>query len=198
MKEIVAGAVVLTALLVPAACSTDTEAAQRAATHVDSVTFREEALARFRAELTPVTALEGGAASREALVRRFVRGLESGDTLQLAALHLTQEEFAYLYFLTTPRSLPPYDLSPGLMWFLMQGHSRKGLYRALAERGGTPLNYVGHRCDGPPSREGENTIWAPCLLLRIQAPGDTVAERLFGAIIERDGQYKFLSFANGL
>lgn len=198
MKQIAAAVLVLALLLVLAACSADTRAAERAATHVDGVILREEALTRFRAGLTPVTTLEGGDDSREALVRRFVRGLERGDTLQLASLLLTLEEFAYLYYPTTPQSLPPYDLSPGLMWFLMQGNSRKGLYRALAERGRQPLGHVGHRCDAPPSREGENTVWAPCVILRLQAPGDTAAERLFGAIIERDGRYKFLSFANGL
>jgi hypothetical protein len=32
----------------------------------------------------------------------------------------------------------------------------------------------------------------------VQAPGDTLEERLFGPIVEREGVFKFLSFANKL
>jgi hypothetical protein len=32
----------------------------------------------------------------------------------------------------------------------------------------------------------------------MQAPGDTVDERLFGPIVERHGRFKFVSFANKL
>jgi hypothetical protein len=33
---------------------------------------------------------------------------------------------------------------------------------------------------------------------RVQAPGDTVRERLFGPILERGGRFKFVSYANRL
>jgi hypothetical protein len=35
-------------------------------------------------------------------------------------------------------------------------------------------------------------------VLRVQAPGDTVEERLFGLILEREGRFKFVSLANQL
>ena len=60
------------------------------------------------------------------------------------------------------------------------------------------MAYVGYRCEGKPSVEGENTVWGPCLVQRIRAPGDTISERLFGPIIERNGVYKFITLANRL
>ena len=131
-------------------------------------------------------------------MQRFVEALEVLDSVTLAGLSLTREEFAYLYYPTNPQSLPPYDLSPSLFWFLLEGNGHKGLRQALEERGGKPLRYVDHVCTGEPSHEGENTVFGPCLIRRVQAPGDTVSERLFGPIIERDGRYKFVSLANKL
>jgi hypothetical protein len=169
----------------------------RTETVIDSVVPREEALRRFREGLPPVDTLAGGAASRDALVEAFVVALERLDTAALRPLVLTVAEFAWLYYPTTPMGLPPYDLSPALMWFQMEGRSRQGIAAALAQRGGRPLAIVGHHCDGP-SEEGDNRIWAPCVIRRLQAPGDTVEERLFGPILERGRRYKFVSFANRL
>jgi hypothetical protein len=84
------------------------------------------------------------------------------------------------------------------MWFMLEGNSSRGLERLLLKRSGGSLRYAGHRCEGGPSRQGTNVVWGPCLLLRRLESGDTVAERLFGQIVERNGKYKFVSYANKL
>jgi len=94
--------------------------------------------------------------------------------------------------------LPPYDLGPGLMWFLLEQNSRKGLVHALQDRGGRPLGYEGYRCDATPSRQGANTVWGPCLVRHRQPGGDVIEERLFALIVERQGRFKFVSLANKL
>jgi hypothetical protein len=159
---------------------------------------REVSLARFREGLTAPGRLKGGATSRDDLVRRSIEALERRDTMALVGMTITRAEFAYLYYPTSPEALPPYDLDPGLSWFMLQENGRKGLLRALADRGGRPLGYLGYRCDGTPSQHGGNAVWGPCLVRRVQAPGDTLEERLFGPIVEREGVFKFLSFANKL
>ena len=164
--------------------------------YVDSVVAWDVALARFREGLTEPTGLSGGAASRDALIRAFVTGLERADTAGLAGLMLDRAEFAYFYYPTVPEAHPPYDLSPSLMWFMIQAASRKGLLRALGDLGGASLGFAGYACEGTVSRQGDNAVWGSCLLHRVQAPGDTVTERLFGPIVERDGRYKFVSLAN--
>jgi hypothetical protein len=185
----------LSALLLPACRETGADA--RTAT-VDSVVPIDTALARFRQGLEAPAGLASGAGSLDELIGTFVKRLEARDTAGLTALALTRAEFAYLYYPTVPEARPPYELSPGLLWFMIEGNSARGLATALAERGGTALGYVGHRCPGRPREDGENTVWPLCIIRRLQAPGDTVEERLFGPILERGGQFKFVTFANKL
>jgi hypothetical protein len=167
-------------------------------TVVDSVVPRTVALARFRLGLAEPRELFRGAPNREALVRAFINALERHDTGALGELIIDRAEFAYLYYPTAPEAHPPYDLSPALHWFLLSEESIKGLGRLLHDRGGRPLGYLNHTCDPRPSRQGENTVWGPCVIRRIEASGDTVTERLFGPVIERGGRHKFLSFGNQL
>jgi hypothetical protein len=103
---------------------------------VDSVVPRESALARFQGSISQVDSLTGGAASRDQLVRRFVTALEKGDTVTLGSLVLSQSEFGWLYYPTNPEGLPPYRLTPQLMWFMLEGHSDKGYLRLLQLRAG--------------------------------------------------------------
>jgi hypothetical protein len=165
--------------------------------YIDSAIPIDEALRRFRADLPKTQALHGGFASREKLVREFVRALEVQDTAALRRMVMNPGEFAWLYYPSSPLSRPPYELSPALMWFQLQGESERGASRLLSERAGQALEYLGHTC-APPRVEGKNRIHSSCELRRVTAAHDTVAERLFGLILERDGRYKFVSYANRL
>lgn len=167
--------------------------------YVDSIFPIEEELRRFRATLTEApVALEGGASSREELVRHFLGALERQDTVAINAMVLSRGEFAYLYYPSTPYVRPPYEMGPSLLWFIGQERGHKGIVRALRRYGGRPLGYLGHRCDPEPRREGENLLWSGCTLQFAQAPGDTGEVRLFGSIVERDARFKFVSYANPL
>jgi hypothetical protein len=183
-----------------AACgpTPETSAAQQTASVVDSAVPRDVALTRFRECCGRVDSLSGGAPSRDALVRRFVHAIETKDTASLRELLLTRSEFAWLHYDTSPQGLPPYNLSPALMWFLLEGNGAKGLGRALDEYGGKPLGYLDYRCDEKTSVEGENTLWGPCAVRRVEPDGDTVQVRLFGLLIERGGRWKFLNYSNKL
>ena len=165
---------------------------------VDSAVPREEALRRFREGLIPTDSLEGGELSREALVRSFVTALEGKDTAEFRRLLLSPREFAFVYYETNPQSLPPYDLSPSLFWFMLEGGTRGGLTKALQSLGGTAMRYLRTRCDGEPSRQGENVVYGPCVVVRRTERGDSLVQRLFGPIIERRGRWKFVSYANKL
>lgn len=165
---------------------------------VDSAIPRDEALRRFREGIPPVDTLTGGETSRDALVRQFVTAVEQADTAALAHLVMTRREFAWIYYPDNPQGLPPYDLSPSLLWFLLDNRGEIGLSHLMQERMGSPLNYVRYQCDSLPSVEGENRVWGPCGLTRRQADGSLVTERLFGPILERRGRFKFVNYANKL
>jgi hypothetical protein len=165
---------------------------------VDSFVPREVALERFQRDSERADSLSGGARSRDALVRAFVRAIETRDTVALRELVITRGEFAHLYYPTSAQGLPPYSLNPDLMWFMLVERSNVGISRALREYGSSPLHYADYRCLGDSTREGENTLWGPCILRRVQVPADTVEQRFFGPVLERGGRYKFLSYANKL
>lgn len=161
----------------------------------------EAELLKFQKASHPVDSLAGAEPSRDALVQRFVAALETRDTATLRRMLVTRDEFAFLYYPTTPQGFPPYRLEAGLMWELLQKGNRGGLTKALRERGGKPLGVSGYECDPYPSEEGRNKVWGPCVLLRKPLEGeqgDTIRERLFSQVIERDGRWKFLNYGNKL
>jgi hypothetical protein len=167
-------------------------------TRVDSAVPREVALARFQQASQRATAFEGGAPSRDALVRAFLRAVETKDTSTLRRLVISRGEFAYLLYPTSAQGLPPYSLSPDLYWFMTVEQSNRGVHHLVNELGGKHLPYAGYRCQGDSTVEGENTLWGPCLIHTIQRGGDTLSQRLFGPIVARGGRYKFLSYSNKL
>jgi len=155
---------------------------------VDSLFPPEVEMARFRATVPGAapTALDGPR-TRAELIRRFVKAVETNDSLELNRLLISKAEFAYLYFPSSVYSKPPYRQKPGLVWFRMTETTQKGIGRVLARDGGKTLAST-HRCPNPPKTEGKNRIWTDCTL--------PVQRRLFGSIIERNGRFKFLTYAS--
>jgi hypothetical protein len=177
----------------------DTPAAERPPAHVDSIRPIGEELRRFRAELRDsVDALSGGAASISELAARFVAALERGDRAAIEELALTPAEFAYLYYPHTQFTRRPYEMPPSLVWFQLQNYGSRGLHRALERYGERPLRHAGHVCQAPPAVEGPNRIWQDCFVRLIGDAGDTATVRLFGAILEYGGHFKFVNYANRL
>jgi hypothetical protein len=201
IEEAARGLVVMVVILMAGTACSEGEASgtkpPTAGAVIDSALPIEEALRRFREGLAEPAGLRSGAPDRESLVRALVAALEVRDTAGLRALALDAEEFAWLYYPSSPMSRPPYQLAPDLMWMQLQGQSEKGASLLLSDRAGGPLGYVGHRCESGRA-EGENRIFGHCVVRRVATQGDTVEERLFGLIVERAGIYKFVSYANKL
>lgn len=166
-----------------------------AASSVDSIFSPEESLRRFRAGLDTAAGLRGGEASPEALAQRWIRAVESHDTLAIRRLVLDRAEFAWLYYPSSRFSAGPFHQPPDLLWFLFQQNGEKGIVRVLRRLGGTDLDYVGLTCPREPRIEGENRIREYCAVRRVVG-GDTLSQVLFGGIIERGGRFKFISYTN--
>ncbi|MBC7790356.1 MAG: hypothetical protein H7Z74_10455 [Anaerolineae bacterium] len=164
---------------------------------VDSVFPVEEALRRFRADIPLAPSnLSGGAQTREELVRNFVRALQQTDTTALGRMLITRAEFAYLYYPTSRASRPPYEEAPDLNYLRSREHSGKGIRRALALFARRPAQYEGYSCSPKTRKEENNILWGPCIVKADTGTGPPVDLSLFGTIIEREGQFKFLSYAN--
>lgn len=164
---------------------------------IDSILPIEEQLRRFRAGLTDtLRSFAGGATTREELVRMFVQGLEASDTAALVRLTISRAEFAWLVYPDTPMSAPPYRQAPDLVWIRHTAASAVGLKRLLDRLGGSGLGLQSWSCADKQSMEGANRIWRNCSV-RFRRSGTEQRMRLFSSIIERQGRFKILSYANG-
>ncbi|CAN5375664.1 hypothetical protein BH23GEM2_BH23GEM2_13690 [soil metagenome] len=152
-------------------------------------------LGRFRNGLPQVTSLEGGEPSVNGLVGRFVSAVERGDTAALAGLSVSRREYAWLYFPSSVYAAPPYELPPNIAWMLSAAASEKGLARVVRRLRGSTLHLRGYRC-AKEAHEGLNRFWSQCVIDYEDQHEGRTSRRLFGTIMERDGQYKFLSYAN--
>lgn len=134
--------------------------------------------------------------SRDELVARFVRAVQARNAAALDSLVVSKAEYAFLYFPSSVYSHKPYELPPDIAWLLSDQNSRKGLVRVTRRLGGSKLGFQGYQCSDAIT-EGENRFWRSCQLTYIDPTTRRPIERkLFGAIIERDKRYKFLSYAN--
>jgi hypothetical protein len=203
MKRILITAAGAAAIVLIGACgpteSARTSAEEHRPVHVDSIFPIEEEIRRFRATLDDhPTELAEALDAREALVRAFVAAIESEDLAAAERLRLTRAEFAYLYYPFTRYTARPYELAPGLVWFQFENHGGRGINRAMQRYGGSPIGYVAHRCDADPTVEEGNRIHTGCVVERVRDDGERESIPVLGPILEREGRFKFLSFANGL
>lgn len=164
---------------------------------VDSIFPMPEMVRRFRVGLTEPAELEGGAASKEALARRFIGAVATRDTAALRGMLLTRAEFAWLMFPDHRYAEPPYELDPAIFWFRLSAENSKGVERLLQRYGGQPLRFEGLRCgtDTLQMVRGPTTIWGPCSV-RYRTADSTLTRRLFGSMIERNGRVKLVSYRN--
>lgn len=163
---------------------------------IDSALPPGEALRRFQSELPGVTALTGAAPTRDDLVTRFVTAMEKRDNAALERLVVSKAEYGFLYFPSSIYMRKPYELPPDIAWLLSEQNSRKGFIRLTRRLAGNPLEFRGYECSEPVI-EGDNRFWRMCHVTYVDpTTRKVVRRRLFGAIIESGGAYKFLSYVN--
>jgi hypothetical protein len=162
---------------------------------IDSILPMAEYVRRFRTGLAEPTAFAGGAADRDALARRFLDAVSRRDTAVLRSLLVTRAEFAWLVFPDHLYSHPPYELDPDIFWLQLREETGKGATRVLQRYGGVPLTYLGLQCqrDTVQIVSGPDTVWSKCRL-RYRAGDSTLTRGLFGSIVQRGSQSKFLSY----
>jgi hypothetical protein len=167
---------------------------------VDSLFTPDEDLRRFRATVAgaPPTTLSGGAASTDALLRRYWTLLSAGDTLAMTSLVVSRGEYAYLYF--------PYSreasagMPPAAGWELILAQSGRGLTRALLHAEAVKARratVAGTLCSDSPMLVGGGRLYGPCGVILRRADGaDTLW--LAKSLFVRDGVHKLLGLQNEL
>lgn len=156
----------------------------------------DSSLRALRQGVPPVGHLTGGAGSRDALARRFVAAAARRDTAALRGLLVTRAEFAWLYFPHARLARPPYGVDPGFLWMQVGSNTARDLPKALERLSpGTTLRAL--TCGDGGLVEGPNRLHEGCLAV-VSRGGRRDTLSAFGSILERDGRFKFLSYANRL
>lgn len=165
---------------------------------VDSILPIAEEMRRFRAAVggAPALSFQHAAASRDELAAQFARAIAAADTVALRRLSITPREFIDLVYPESPYTAPPYRQAPGLLWSQIQGPSGSGFRRLLERHGGRPFRIVSLTCPAAPELQGANRLHHGCLVRFVADNAPARQGRLFGTIIEREGRFKFVSFAN--
>lgn len=183
-----------------AACWPDSERSSQREAPVAQVTTptTEEELTAFTAGLDERPArLGGGASSLEGLAERFVRTIQERDTASVRSIHISRAEFAYLVYPTHPQAQPPYSLPPAVMWMMMEAASAKAVQKAFSLLGEQKAQVEDVACEDVLA-QGQNRFHSGCVALARVSPGREALRFPLGLIVERDGQFKFVSYAGRL
>lgn len=161
---------------------------------VDSIHTPEEALRRFRLGLDSVAALDGPP-TRRALLDRFQRAVERGDTAALLRLAVDRGEFAWLVYPESRLARPPFRQPPEIAWMMLQQASDGGL-RKLLSRAPT-MRLLGAQCPDSVQIEGRMRTFSGCTI-RVQTSDNVRDMRLFGRIVELGGRWKIVGYDGDL
>lgn len=164
---------------------------------VDSILPVDEQLRRFRASIPgdSATHFAHASSSRDALVKRFGDALAASDSLAMRDMLITAREFADLFYPESQFTKPPLREAPAVVWMTIQNPSASGFRRLLRRVAGTSIRVAGYTCDPNPQHYGANTLWN-CQVKVPDLKGNVTLHRYFGSIVERHGEFKFLSYKN--
>ncbi len=163
---------------------------------IDSIIPLEESLRRFRVGLAVTTSLQHAMPSRDSLVGALLASIARNDSVALGNMTVNRAEYAYLYYPTSVYARKPYQLAPDIAWMLNAQNNDKGLTRLLARYGGRVLTPKRYECRTLTTETANRHARDCSVTFTDQSNGKVLTQRLFGSIMERDGKFKVLSFAN--
>lgn len=137
--------------------------------------------------------LTNAAPSPQELARRFLRALAAEDVAAIKSLRLTKTEFCDYVFSELPSSKVP-NLSCDFAWDQATLRSDGGLYDLLPIYKGKKYEMVSLRfAGGSESYQTYKVIKDTRVVIRDEHRVEKEV-KLFGSILEMDGQYKLFSF----
>jgi hypothetical protein len=140
--------------------------------------------------------LEAAASSPEELVRGFLAALSHDDLDQVRRLAVTEEEFATYIWPELPAAAPDRNLTVQFVWNNMNVRSQSNLRHLMDALGGQRLELEELRFTGKTTEYATYRIHRNSELVVRDRTGKISIGRLFGSVLELDGQFKILSFNN--
>lgn len=126
------------------------------------------------------------------LAKKVLMAIESNDIKELDALRINHDEFKNYLWPEFPAGKKnfPFDFA----WDNLNGKTIKGMTRALTDIGGQEYRLVDVAFEENSERYATFTIYTSAVLNVTDKDGNVKALKFCGSIIERKGEYKFLSY----
>jgi hypothetical protein len=138
--------------------------------------------------------LESAASSPEELTRRFLDAIAGNRPDEVRKLALSEEEFRKYVWPELPSAEPARNLTPEFVWNSLHIRSESNLRSTMASVGGRRLRLEEVRFTGGVTEYKTYRVHRASLLFLKDEVGKEQTVRLFGSVLELDGQFKIFSF----
>ena len=138
--------------------------------------------------------LEAAASSPMELADRFLDCLAEGDVKGIQQLAITEEEFREIVYPELPAADPIRNTSAEFVWNQLFIRSQSSLYNVIDLLGGHRLTLKDMRFASGSDPHDSYVVHREAILILEDEEGIEHTERLFGSVLELDGQFKIYSF----
>jgi hypothetical protein len=145
-------------------------------------------------EEKPKRPLANAKASEWDLCEEVLRALKARDRQALQALRITESEYKQYLFPEFPATRAGTDKNVDFHWDYLNVRSFRGIQNALDEFGGLDLELLDIITETVDKYPTYNLLMKVRLKVRRKPDGQEGEIRVFGSIVELDGQYKLLGF----
>ncbi len=138
--------------------------------------------------------LEAAASSPMELADRFLDYLADGDIGKIQELGLTEDEFRKFVYPELPAADPIRNTSAEFVWNQLFIRSQSSLHGAFNQLAGRRLTLKDMRFASGTEPYDSYVVHKESVLIVEDEDGVEHTERLFGSVLELDGQFKIYSF----
>ena len=138
--------------------------------------------------------LADGAGSPEELARRFLDALARNAIDDVRRLAMTEEEFRTRVYPELPVSDPARNASAEFVWNMLHIRSESNLHSLMRQSGSRALGLEEIRFRGDSEAYDTFHVHRESMLVLTDEAGEQQTARLFGSVLEMDGQFKIFSF----
>jgi hypothetical protein len=142
----------------------------------------------------PKRPLENAKVSEWDLCEEVLRALKAKDRKALQTLRITESEYKTYLFPEFPATRAGTDTNVDFHWDYLNVRSFRGISDALDQFGGMDLELLDIITEGVDEYPSYHLLNKVRLKVRRKPDGEEKVIRVFGSIVELDGQYKLLAF----
>jgi len=130
----------------------------------------------------------------QAVAEAVVAALNAGDSAALLALAVTEAEFRDVVWPKLPAARPERNLTWQYVWGDLHAKSRQQAAALMGAWQEGRYTFVDVGLDGKVDDHGTYRVHRDSRVELLTPQGHAVSQRLFGSVIEQQGQYKVFSF----